>query len=156
MTTRLICMAALAALLLPTAASAARSRTIDVISVTEKMVAHDVGPKGASDGDTITYRDRLLNAGAQFGKKKGASIGTDTGKLTFTGVHSATYEGTATLPGGTIRLSGAVYSTSGGGIVVPVVGGTGAFAHAQGTLTVGPGKDRVLNTYRVTVKALVA
>jgi hypothetical protein len=145
-----------AAALLPAAASAAKSRTIVVTSVTVSMVKHDVGPTGASAGDFVTYRDRLLNAAPQFGRKKGAAVGADRGKLTFTGVHTATYEGTATLPGGTLRLSGAVYSTPGGGLIVPVVGGTGAFAGVRGTLTVGPGRDRVLNTYRLNLSTPIA
>ena len=135
-------------------AQAAGSQTIRITSVTVKMVTHDVGPKGASKGDTITYADRLLNAAAQFGKTKGARVGSDSGKLTFTSAHTATFAGKATLPGGTLTLSGAVIGLTNGGLLIPVVGGTGVFDHVTGTLTVGAGDKRVPNTYRLTRTAL--
>ena len=69
--------------------------------------------------------------------------------MTFTGIHTATFHGKAILPGGTLTLSGSVYSSP-QGLVVPVSGGTGRFAHYKGTLLVGPGSKRVTNTYRLT------
>jgi Dirigent-like protein len=151
----------IAALALAAAAEAAEAagaatQTIRVTSVAVRMSSHDLAPKGTSKGDTITYSDRLLNAAAQFGRKKGARVGSDTGILTFTSAHTATFSGRAKLPGGTLTLSGPVQAASGGSIVVPVVGGTGTFANVQGTLTVGPGADRVRNTYRLTRTAPVA
>ena len=113
------------------------------------MTTHDVAPKGPSKGDTVTYRDRLLNAAAQFGRKKGAKVGSDSGTLTFTGAHTATFNGKAKLPGGTLTLSGPVYTLQNGDLVIPVTGGTGSFAGVRGTLTVGPGKNHVPNTYRL-------
>jgi hypothetical protein len=130
------------------ATASAATQEIRVISVTVSTVSHDVGPKGASKGDTIAYRDRLVNAAPQFGKRKGVAIGTDSGTMTFTGPHTASFKGKAVLPGGTLTLSGAVYSTA-EGLVVPVTGGTGAFAHVHGTLLVGSGSKRVPNTYRL-------
>ena len=132
------------------AAASAATQQIKVISVTISTVSHDVAPKGASKGDTIVYRDTLVNAAAQFGKKKGVEVGSDSGTMTFTGPHTAMFKGTAVLPGGTLTLSGAVYTTP-AGLVVPVTGGTGAFAHVHGTLLVGPGatSKRVPNTYRL-------
>ena len=62
--------------------------------------------------------------------------------MTFTGTHTATFNGKAILPGGTLTLSGSVYSHP-QGLVVPVTGGTGAFAHYKGTLLVGSGAKRV-------------
>jgi hypothetical protein len=149
MSARLLIAAFAAFAVLPVAGAAAATRTIRVTSVTVSMVSHDIGPKGASKGDTIVYRDRLVNAAAQFGRKKGARVGTDSGTMTFTSAHTATFKGKALLPGGTLTLSGAVYSTA-DGLVVPVTGGTGEFAHVHGTLLVGAGKDRVPNTYRLT------
>jgi hypothetical protein len=153
---RLLAAAALAAALTAVPAGAARTRTISVLSVTVSLVDHDTGPKGASAGDTVLYRDRLLNAVPQFGRKKGAAVGSDHGKLTFTSARTATFDGTAVLPGGTLKLSGTVYTTTAGALVVPVVGGTGDFANARGTLTVGTAKGRVPNTYRLTFKSLAA
>lgn len=128
----------------------AATRTIVVTSNSISLVNHDVSPKGASKGDTITYRDRLLNATVQFGRKKGAPVGSDTGRLTFTSAHTANFSGSARLPGGTLELAGAVVTNSAGQIVIPVTGGTGEFANVSGTLTVGSGRDHVRNTYRLT------
>jgi hypothetical protein len=148
MTLRLAAAAVFVLAALPAAASAARIQQITVISVTQSTVHHNVGPKSASKGDTIVYRDKLVNARAQFGKKKGVKIGSDHGKITFTGAHTATFEGEAALPGGTLTLSGSVYTTR-QGLVVPVTGGTGAYAHVHGTLLVGAGTKRARNTYRL-------
>ncbi|HEX4521535.1 MAG TPA: hypothetical protein VH063_18320 [Gaiellaceae bacterium] len=133
----------------------AATQTIRVTSVTLAMSTHDAAPKGASKGDTVTYSDRLLNAGAQFGRKKGAKVGSDTGTLTYTSAHTAKFSGRAKLPGGTVILLGPVYTTSDGSIVVPVAGGTGKFSNVRGTLTVGPGKNHVLNTYRLIRTGIV-
>ena len=147
--TRLALAALLAFAALPAATAAAATEEIRVISVTVSTVPHDIAPKGASKGDTIVYRDRLVNAIAQFGKKKGVVVGSDSGTMTFNGPHSATFKGTAVLPGGTLTLSGSVYTTS-QGLVVPVTGGTGAYKNVHGTLLVGNGSKRVPNTYRLT------
>jgi hypothetical protein len=155
---QLVTLTALGAVLgAPSAVAAASApQTIRVTSVTISMVGHDVKPKGPSAGDSVTYRDRLLNVTAQFGKKKGAVVGSDRGKLTYLTAHTATFTGRVMLPGGTLRLSGAVYGTAAGGLVVPILGGTGRYADARGTLTVGSGRDRVLNTYSFTIKRPVA
>jgi len=144
----LLCGAVLAATAFPAATASAATQEFQVISITVSTVAHDIGPKGASKGDTIVYRDRLVNATAQFGKKKGVQVGSDSGTMTFTGPHGARFDGKAVLPGGTLTLSGYVFTTP-QGLVVPVTGGTGAFAHVHGTLLVGSGAKRVPNTYRL-------
>jgi Dirigent-like protein len=149
--------AVVAAAVLGTVAAGAQavpSKTIEVTSVTVKMVTHDVGAKGASKGDSVTYDDSLLNAVKQFGKSKGARVGSDSGVMTFTSANSATFAGRAILPGGTLKLDGAVSGLANGGFEIPVVGGTGAFAHMTGTLTVGPGGRRVVNTYHLTRPSL--
>jgi hypothetical protein len=148
MSLKLVLACVLAFAVLPAGAASAATQEIKVISVTVSTVSHDVKPKGASKGDTIAYRDTLLNAAPQFGKKKGAAVGTDSGTMTFTGAHTAVFKGKAVLPGGTLTLSGPVYSTA-AGLIVPVTGGTGAFAHVHGTLLVGSGSKRVANTYRL-------
>ena len=144
---RLLLLGALAALALP-AGAAAKTIQFSVTSVGKSVVTHDKKPKGASKGDTIVYRDKLVNALAQFGKKKGDAVGSDSGTMTFTSAHTANFHGTAVLPGGTLTLSGPVYTTA-EGLVVPVTGGTGKFAHVHGTLLVGSGSKRVPNTYRL-------
>jgi hypothetical protein len=136
--------------------ASARTMTLQVVSNSISYRAHDIGPKGASKGDTIAYHDELVNDATQFGRKKGAIVGSDTGKLTFTGPHTATFEGSARLPGGTLRISGAVYTSSSGELVFQVTDGTGDYAGTRGTLTVGKGRNHVLNTYRLTSATLVA
>jgi Dirigent-like protein len=143
----LVIAALAAAFALPAAGATVGSRTIVVTSVTVKYVSHDTGVKGPSKGDTAVYHDQLLNAKAQFGKKKGARVGTDSGTLSFTGAHTATFKGEAKLPGGTLTLSGDVYTLQNGDLVIPVTGGTGDFAGMTGTLTVATGKNHVRNTY---------
>jgi hypothetical protein len=58
--------------------------------------------------------------------------------------------GVATLPGGTIRVRGPVEEQTNATLVVPVVGGTGAFAGARGTLTINGTEKRAWNVYRLT------
>jgi hypothetical protein len=138
------------ALVAPAASAAAATQTILVTSVTIVAASHDVKPAGPSKGDTVTARDHLLNAAPQFGRKTGATVGSDSAVVTLGSADAATIKGRVTLPGGTITISGSVTPLANGGLIAPVTGGTGAFAHVRGTLTVGPGKDHVLNTYRLS------
>jgi hypothetical protein len=135
---------------LPAAAAAAKTVTIAVVSVGSAKV-HDRPPKGTSKGDTVVFRDRLLNATAQFGRKKGARVGADRGTMTFTSAHTARFAGSATFPGGTLTLKGAVRSLPDESLAIPVTSGTGRFAGAKGFLIVGPGNEKALNVYRLTV-----
>jgi hypothetical protein len=130
--------------------------TIRLVSITTQVVARkDVAPKQrVSKGDVFWQRSQLLNAVAQFGKPKGALVGSDTGTLTVvsaTAVHST---GTAVLPGGTIRFAGRASGTSGS--TIPVTGGTGRYAGARGELALGPldaRGARTSNVYRLTLRA---
>ena len=131
----------LVALALVPAASAG-TRTIKVTSVSISYKTTDKPPKGPSKGDTIVYRDRLLNAVAQFGRKQGAVVGSDHGTMTFTSAHSARFDGLAVLPGGTLTLSGNVLAVTATSFAIPVTAGTGRFAGAKGYLVVGPGKKK--------------
>jgi hypothetical protein len=117
--------------------------TIVVTSVSLSAKTTDVAPKGTSKGDTIVFRDRLLNA-------KGAVVGSDRGTMTFTSAHTATFSGEAVLPGGTVRLQGKVVSV-GASLAIPVSGGTGRFAKAKGYVVVGPGDKRAVNTYTLSI-----
>jgi hypothetical protein len=134
-------------------ASAAQAETItfSVMSVNLSVKATDLRPKGTSKGDTIVYRNRLLNTARRFGRPKGAVVGSDRGTLTFTGAHTATYSGTAILPNGTVRLAGIVTPLANGVLQFRVAGGTGRYAKATGTVLVGSGSKRVLNTYHLTL-----
>jgi Dirigent-like protein len=144
-----------AAVLLAVAAAAAPARagtfTFTVTSVVLSAKSTDVPPKGTSRGDTVVMRDRLLNAKRQFGRAKSARVGSDHGTMTFTGAHTATFSGVASLPGGTLRISGSVVPVS-AGLVIPVTGGTGRFAGAKGYVLVGHGEKTALNVYTLTLR----
>jgi len=134
----------------------AETLTIQVTSVVITVKPIDKNPKGSSAGDRIVFRDKLLNVVRQFGKSKGTRVGSDQGTMTFTGAHTARFDGTATLPGGSIRIKGPVRAVSGGSIRIPVAGGTGRYAAATGTLTVGPGETQALNVYRLVLPGTIA
>ena len=154
-TARAWLLAAACAGLAASSAAAAPARVILVTSDTVAMTVHDVPPRGPSKGDTVAYRDRLVNAVAQFGKPRGSTVGSDAGMLTFTSAHTATFRGLTRLPGGTLTLAGPVYTLQNGDLVIPVVSGTGSLAGLRGTLTVSSGRNHVLNTYRLTRPASV-
>jgi hypothetical protein len=137
-----------------TAASAAAPTTIviTVKSVTTASIPTDKPPKGASKGDRVLLRDRLVNVAKQFGKPAGAVVGRDEGVLVLTSATSGTFEGVTTLPGGTIRLQGVIRN---GIETYSVAGGTGKYAHARGTIVVGPGKSP-LNTYHLKLGTLTS
>jgi hypothetical protein len=150
----LLALAVLAVGAVPGAARA-ESLTIQVTSVVVTLKPYDKLPKGSSTGDRIVFHDKLLNVVRQFGKAKGIRVGEDHGTMTFTSAHTARFDGRVTLPGGTIRIKGAV-KPLGDGIQIPVVGGTGRYAAATGTLTVGPGDERALNVYKLTLPGTIA
>ena len=154
-TARAWLLAAACAGLAASPAAAAPSRVILVTSDTVAMTVHDVPPRGPSKGDTVAYRDRLVNAVAQFDRPRGSTVGSDAGTLTFTSAHTATFRGLTRLPGGTLTLAGPVYTLQNGDLVIPVVSGTGSLAGLRGTLTVSSGRNHVLNTYRLTRPASV-
>jgi autotransporter-associated beta strand protein len=130
--------------------------TISVTSILVSMKTKDVKPAGLSRGDRRIYRNTLRNAVAQFGKPKGAKVGSDSGTLTLTGAHTARYSGTARLPGGTLVVRGAVKPVNQTELRIAVVGGTGRYSSARGTLTVGQGDRRALNVYRLVLHVTVA
>jgi len=145
-------VAVVAAVLAAPAAQAGRL-TFAVTSVGLSSKRTDLLPKGTSKGDTIVMRDRLLNTKAQFGRAKGAAVGSDHGTMTFTSAHTARFSGIAVLPGGTLVLKGEVVVLT-AGLAIPVIGGTGRFARAKGYVLVGHGSKRVLNTYALTVPTI--
>lgn len=129
-----------------------RSASTVVIRVKSVLVASnvvkDVLPKGPSKGDVAVDRDDLFNVARQFDKPSGARVGTDRVTLTVLGPTSVHVQGTARFPDGTITFTGTGKATSPTGtLTVPVVGGTGRYAHARGTVTAG-GQATNVNSYR--------
>jgi allene oxide cyclase-like protein len=152
---RAVALLALAAFVVPGAAQA-ETLTIQVTSVVVKFTSLDRNPKGTSAGDRVVQRNKLLNTVRQFGKVKGTHVGSDEGTITFTSAHSERYDGVARLPGGMLKVKGVVRLLVGGGIRIPVVGGTGRYKGATGMLYVGEGENRALNVYRITLPGNVA
>ncbi len=105
---------------------------------------------------TSTFEDVLLNATPQFGKGANEQVGTDSGTMTFTSSRTAQMEGVTTLPGGTISFKGEVTVLPNSNLSVPVVGGTGKYANASGTLLVGSGSKRAPNTYSLVLAGTAA
>jgi hypothetical protein len=145
-----VLVAGLAASVAAATATAQGPMTIRLVSVTTSDRQRDVPPAGPSRGDTSVQTSRLHNAVAQFAKPRGAVVGRDSATLRLTGPTSATIDGVATLPGGTLTLRGAMRVTA-SGLVFPVVRGTGRFAGARGTVTVTAlaAEKTALNVYRL-------
>ena len=126
-------------------------KIIRLISSTVNFrVLVDKPPQGNSTGDTVYAANVLTNAVAQFGVRKGAVVGSDAGRTTNIGGIPMTVNILVALPGGTLRVRGrsrAVGQTR----VAPVIGGTGAFKGATGTLTVVqfPRSPDFSNVYRL-------
>jgi hypothetical protein len=137
---------ALAGATTPASATTPTSLVITVKSITIASIPRDAPPKGAGPGDQIVMRDRLVNTRRQFGKPAGATVGRDEGILRFTSATSGTFDGVATLPGGTIRLRGIIHD---GIQTFTIAGGSGKYASARGTIAIGSGKSP-LNTYRIS------
>jgi hypothetical protein len=157
---RLVTLAALAALAGALAASVSAApppSVIRLVSTTTSASHADVKPKGPSARDRDTSTSRLVNQLAQFGKPKGAIVGSDRGTVTYTGAHSATLRAVTRLPGGTLIVRGPVRPIGNGAVVIAVVGGTGAFAGAHGTLTILPptSATTAVNVYRLTYAEVV-
>jgi hypothetical protein len=159
----LAALAVATALIVPAAAQARAQQKL-VIRVYSMLAAAPVvtdhAPKGkANAGDSVAQKSVLFNAAAQFGKKAGLRVGTDSGTTLFTSAKDAEFHGTARLPGGTLTLDGPItYLAKGTSQSIPVTGGTGRFAGAHGSLLVSPGPKATisLNTYTLTLNGLSA
>jgi hypothetical protein len=132
-----------------------KSVTLRITSVVTSTKAHAQSPSQPTAGDRVTFTDRLLNAvSGQFGKGQNEVVGSDEGTMTFTSASSARLDGVAHLPDGDIRFSGPVTVLANKSVVVPVVGGTGTYKRATGTLLVGTGTKTSANTYRLVIEGV--
>lgn len=129
-----------------------RVRVIKVLAKPASESVVDKPPKGApSAGDVVVGTDRLRNAVAQFGKRKGALVGRDRYRIVLASPTSARVTFTATLPGGTITCGGTA-DPSRWDLVLRVTRGTGAFARATGTCTSSrAAKRQTLHVFRLTI-----
>jgi hypothetical protein len=152
---RLIALVTVLSVLLAPAGSAAAAAPMSfrLISFTTSVKATDRAPKGASAGDTVRETSRLLNEVQQFGKPKLAVVGSDAATSTLSrGLKSSTVTGVARLPGGTLLFRGMPQRNQKGGALIPVVGGTGAYVGARGTLWIVniTNPKRTLNIYTLS------
>jgi len=126
---------------LPAAASdaaSAKSVTIRVLVQPVTRSIKDVPPKTLTNlgqysrGDTITGTSVLRNYVRQFGKPKGARVGTSHGVTTALSSHTARSDAVARFPGGTLHARGE--GEIGPTLKIPIVGGTGVYAGATGVV----------------------
>jgi hypothetical protein len=116
-------------------AQAAPPRVIRLVANNISLqVVVDKPPIGTSKGDTIYTANELANATAQFGRPQYAAVGVDGGRVTNLDAARMSVDIRVELPGGSLRVRGRsrVVSLA---RVMPVVGGTGQFKGATGTLT---------------------
>ena len=96
-------------------------------ATTDKVV--DVGRKGDSTGDILTFHNRLFNAANTH------QVGTDSGQCTRESPRGGSWEcwWTSTLPQGQITIEGPFFDST-QTIEAAVTGGTGLYANARGTM----------------------
>jgi hypothetical protein len=116
-------------------AVAAKSVTIRVLVIRAARSIKDVPPKTMNlgeftRGDTIRTTDILRNAVPQFGKPKGARVGTGHGVTVVLSSQMARSDGVARFPGGTVHTHGVGKISP--NPTVAIVGGTGLYAGATG------------------------
>jgi hypothetical protein len=129
-----------------------KAMTIRVVSIKiDSELFVDKAPKGVPNvGDTLRSRSNLRNEVAQFGKPKGALVGSDVATLTFKSLTMGVVKVTAALPGGTLRASGLVLHGGDARGTIRVTGGTGVFAGARGTVSSTLlTRERDRNVYRL-------
>jgi hypothetical protein len=118
--------------------AAARSVTIRVLVTPVTRSFRDVAPKthgttGAyTKGDTLRGTSIFRNAVRQFGKPKGARIGTSRFVFTALSPRRFRFDGVSRFPRGTVHSRGVVEVE--GHPKVPIVGGTGLYTGATGVV----------------------
>ena len=110
-------------------------------------------------GDTFNSSLKLVILTAQLGKAAGSTLGTMHFQYTIrkqctsfgkTCVATADFETVTMLPGGTVIANGKALSIAHPSITIPVVGGTGRYAGARGTVTISPSSTKT-STYKLTL-----
>lgn len=99
-------------------------------------------------GKKLSWSSQLFNETRQFGKPAGAKVGAEVG---FS--HGTQFVGGIKLPGGVLEYSGKVrHLPRHGGIVLPVVDGSGTFAGVTGTYTRSSGDQMHPNATIVVLR----
>ena len=140
---RRILLLALSVLLLAAPARARQEETSTTMAIrlivtpADSRYLIDRAPKGyPNKGDVIREGSTLRNAVAQFGRPKGAIVGSDTWITTIVIPPFAKVDvkATTTIPGGTIRAAGTVAAAQ-TTATFRVIGGTGKYANVRGTIS---------------------
>jgi hypothetical protein len=119
------------------------SKTIRVASKTVAADVVDTGQSGPTPGDLFVFRNQLRRDGEAFGRLEVACMFV---KLE----EEYACHGTAFLPGGRLAVSGAL-SLDQRTNLVPIVGGTGRYRRARGTLSAtDTGDDTSTITFTVS------
>ena len=144
---------------LPAAASDATStKSVTILVYVEEVTQSikDVPPKTFAlthvytKGDTIRGMETLRNAVRQFNMPKGARVGSDRYVITAVAWQKVRVDFVTRLPGGTVHAHGE--GKPGVKPVVPVIGGSGLYAGATGSIEgkhLANGKK--LNIYRLRI-----
>jgi hypothetical protein len=145
-TSRLLILASAAVLLLTPSLGQARSARTMQVKVMSVLSGY------SQTRTSLRMTDKLYNLVPQFGKPKGALVGSDSGTLKKTGTISFSFRGVVRLPGGTLAVKGLVI---GGERVsnLDVAGGTGRFAGARGIVVIREmgGQGRASNIFHLTL-----
>ena len=158
---RLLSALAVAALALTlTAASSAVTKLYYTFKTRQGPTTSHPHPPPGGRGDTYDSSLVLKNAGiAQLGKGRHAQVGAMRFTYTIrkqcasfapTCVATADFETVTTLPGGTVVAGGKSISIASRNIRIPVLGGTGRYRGATGTVTISPTSTEI-STYRLMV-----
>jgi hypothetical protein len=119
-------------------AATTKSLTIRVYVDEVTQSIKDVPPKTFpltreyTKGDTIRGTETLRNAERQFAKPKGATVGSDRFVITAVAFQKVRVDFVTKFPGGTVHAHGE--GKAGVKPEVPIVGGTGLYAGATGSI----------------------
>jgi hypothetical protein len=126
------------------ASALTKPQTFSLLSV-ESGTETEIGGFGFQrlpvPGDRFAFTDRLFK---WAGTKRGARVGRVEGLCTFTKISTssgfratAQCDATFFLPAGQVAIEGFISFTEGPlNFVVPVIGGTGAYSNARGTVRI--------------------
>ena len=126
-------LAVLMGLVVTPALGAEKVETLRLIQTVVSEQSVDVGRPGRSIGDLRFASHMLQGAAPDLQRPVGGRIGTRSTTITVLGGGFSNVVATAILPRGSITAGGVGRPTAG---TLAVLGGTGAYANARGTMTV--------------------
>jgi len=136
-TLAIIATAALATIAVASIVSASSKHELVTAPMTVKVIEHattdvvaDVGKKGDSPGDILTWHNQV------FDGDNAKKVGRDQGECIRINPDEGSWEcrWITWVPGGAITVEGPFYDTHDN--VIPITGGKGNFANARGTMQI--------------------